>query len=132
MKSICFALAFVILVPPLCGCGPAEEPRYALHGTVKFKGQPIREGRIAFSNAAKGVHLNAEVGQDGSYEVTSYRGKGVPTGEYTVSILPSVLPSPPPRDLWPFIPMKYRNPATSGLTFTVAEGDNLFDVDMKP
>jgi len=131
MKIIYGAIVFVVFLPLLCGCGPGEEPRYALHGTVKFQGQPIREGRIAFSNAAKGVHLNADVGQDGSYEVTSYRGKGVPTGEYTVAILPSVLDAPPPRDLWPFIPKKYRDPTTSGLKTTVVEGDNLFDVDMK-
>ena len=31
------------------------------------------------------------------------------------------------------IPFRYRNPKTSGLTLTVAEGDNPpFDIDMKP
>ena len=133
MKPICLAIAAIMFVLPLCGCGGSkEEPRYTLHGTVMFKGQPIKEGRIAFSNPAKSINITTEIGQDGNYEVKSYRGKGVPTGDYVVAILPSVLPAPPPSDLWPFIPKKYRNSATSGLTFTVAEGDNVFDVDMEP
>jgi hypothetical protein len=126
------ACAATALASQLWGCGPAEEPRYEVHGTVRFQGQPIREGRVTLSNAAQGVHLNANVSPDGRYEVKTYRGKGLPTGEYVVSIQPPVREDPPVGDPWPFIPMKYRNPATSGLKLTVAEGDNPFDVDMTP
>jgi hypothetical protein len=129
LLAACAATALVALV---WGCGPAEEPRYEVHGTVRFQGQPIREGRVALSNTAKGVHLNANVNPDGTYEVKTYRGKGLPSGEYVVTVLPPVRDDPPVGDPWPFIPARYRNPATSGLKLTVAEGDNPFDVDMKP
>ena len=130
-SRLLIACAVTALAPLLWGCGPAEEPRYEVHGTVRFQGQPIREGRIALSNAARGVHLNANVNPDGTYEVKTYRGKGIPAGDYVVSILPPVLDAPPVGDPWPFIPTKYRDPATSGLKLTVTEGDNPFDVDMK-
>jgi hypothetical protein len=126
------ACAVTALAPLLWGCGRTEEPRYEVHGTVRFQGQAIREGRVALSNAAKGVHINADVNPDGTYEVKTYRGKGLPTGEYVVSILPPVRDNPPVGDPWPFIPMKYRNPATSGLKLNVSDGDNPFDIDMTP
>ena len=79
-ECLLLACAATALASLLWGCGPAEEPRYEVHGTVRFQGQPIREGRVTLSNAAQGVHLNANVSPDGQYEVKTYRGKGTSDG----------------------------------------------------
>jgi hypothetical protein len=80
----------------------------------------------------KGVVYSAKPDSDGRYEVKTIDGLGCAVGTYQVSIFPAPMVNPPiPFPAFPNIPSKYRGAETSGLTLTVKEGDNPFDVDMK-
>ena len=108
-------------------------------GKVTFQGQTVGEGVVCFSNAEQGVYINADLKPDGAYVVEMAEDFGLPEGDYLVAIMPRGVDVPiggsaPPPKARPFpnIPPQYRTPETSGLALTVKEGDNQFDVDMKP
>jgi hypothetical protein len=114
-----------------------SEPQGKVFGKITSAGQPLSGGRILFSNAAQGVHITAPVQPDGSYQLHTARGVGLPLGEYKVSVSPPPVeptmpgaPKPPPAPQVN-IPKKYTRPETSGLTLTVAEGENPFDIVME-
>lgn len=135
------ALAIGLLLAALClvqaGCKP-QEKLGRIGGKVTFQGQPVSEGIVVFSSAAKGVNMNATLKPDGCYEIIMAKGAGLPLGDYKVCV------SPPPTffDIgqpasaqvkeYPNIPKKYHGLETSGLTMTIQDGQNQFDIDMKP
>jgi hypothetical protein len=121
----------------LSGCGPRVE-RGRIFGKITYQGQPLTEGLILFSDAAHGVNMTADLKPDGTYEITTAEGKGLPLGTYKVCVCPPLVnptmgPGAPPKPKeYPNIPKKYRRYETSGLTLTVQQGKNPFDVEMKP
>jgi hypothetical protein len=122
----------------LSGCG-SEEVRGKITGKVTFQGKPLSEGRVLFSNDDKGIHMNGDVKSDGTYEIITAKGAGLPLGKYLVSVCPQLEPLPsgiarvaPKHKEYPNIPPKYREFQTSGLTLNVKEGVNQFSIDMKP
>lgn len=127
----CVALAAV-------GCGRGEVLG-KVSGQVKFRGRPVTEGVIVFSNAEKGVHITADLNREGRYIVEMAKGYGLPLGDYQVTINPPLPDTPPVGPIpkvkvkeYPDIPVKYRRAETSGLTLTVQAGENPFDVDLRP
>ena len=137
--TVLLVAALVLSWFGLAGCGGPSETLGKVAGKVTFQGEPVTEGVVIFSNQEKGVYMTAALGPDGSYTVEMAQGSGLPLGTYRVSIAP-----PPPNDrVGPVpkpikpgahsnIPQKYRKPDTSGLTLTVEQGENTFDVDMVP
>lgn len=130
-----FAAGFLLC---LAGCGSSEKMGRAF-GKVTFQGQPVPEGIISFSNREKGIFMTAKLNSDGSYELVTAQGRGLPLAAYQVAVNPPLVDAPlgpalgPPKlPLYPNIPEKYRKPESSGLTLTVRDGDNPFDVDMRP
>ena len=107
-------------------------------GKVTFQGQPVTEGMVLFSCIDKGVNMTAPLKEDGSYEIIMAKGAGLPLGAYKVCVSPPPVfypigtkaPSQPKQ--YPNIPAKYRNYQTSGLTMNIEDGENVFDIDMKP
>jgi hypothetical protein len=108
-------------------------------GKVTLQGKPVSAGRVYFRNTEKGICMGARLQEDGSYEVLTNQGRGLPLGDYQVSV------TPPPRTaslsekgfvesakLDVAIPPKYRDGKTSGLTLTVKEGENVLNIDMQP
>ncbi len=127
------ALAFSML---FCGCGESEV-RGRITGKVTFEGQAVPEGLVLFSNIEKGINMTSIIKPDGSYEVVTPKGKGLPTGTYQVSICPPRAKlvtgeAPPKIKQHANIPAKYRDFKTAGLSLTVQKGDNSFDIAMKP
>ncbi len=138
MKSLCnrsFSAA-ILLGVMLSGCkeGPARGP---VRGHVTLGDQPVRGATIAFENLTLGVTLTAVLNDDGTYEVKTYKGDGLPAGEYTVTVTPGrMLQSADeiplagknpekaiPKNPSP-IPVRYSSPSTSGLTADVKAGSN--------
>ena len=108
-------------------------------GKVTFQGQPVSEGLVLLVNAEQGIHLTAKLGEDGSFDVKSVSGAGLPPGTYQIAITPPRVEfpidpteAPPIIQEHPNIPGKYHNAARSGLTLVVKEGENRLDVDMTP
>jgi len=136
MHRISFLLPVVCLL--LSGCGSGEV-RGRVAGKVTFQGQPVSEGIVVFANDQQGVHMTADLKSDGSYQILTAKGAGLPLGTYAVSVCPplpnvvtGVFGKPPVKKPYPNIPAKYRSPKTSGLTLTVAQGENAFDINMTP
>lgn len=130
------ALALAAVVIPGCGRG---EVLGKVYGQVTFQGRPVTAGVIVFSNAEKGVHITADLTREGRYVVEMAKGYGLPLGDYQVAINPPLPDTPPVGPIpkskikeYPEIPPKYRRAEMSGLTLTVREGENPFDVDMRP
>jgi hypothetical protein len=110
-----------------------------VYGKVTFQGHPVTEGLLVFSNRVKGVHMTTELSADGSYELQTARGFGLPLGDYEIAVSARVanppmpgMPTPPPgSNTFSLIPKKYFRPETSGLRLTVVDGDNPFNIDIK-
>jgi hypothetical protein len=126
-----------ILAMAALGCS-REEVRGRIVGKITFRGQAVPEGRVFFSNGSRGINMGAKLKEDGSYEVLTAQGAGLPLGDYAVWVTPPPpVPLPigaPPQRAKSFdnIPPKYRTDKTSGLTLTAKEGENRFDIDMNP
>ncbi len=138
-----FSLRQSLVVGLLCisvasGCNrPAVVERGAVQGQVTFAGKPVTDGTIRFENVTGGISLNADLGPDGSYQLRSHEGVGLPPGTYQVAVVPRVAPAPeagqfvgvaPPGSTPPpeflDIPPKFRDVTTSGLTAKIAVGEN--------
>jgi hypothetical protein len=121
----------------LSGCKPSEKLG-RIGGKVTFRGKPVSEGIVLFSCIDKGVNMTAALAEDGSYEIIMAKGAGLPLGAYRVCVTPPPefypigQPAPPKPKQYPNIPAKYRNYQTSGLTVTVEDGENPFDIEMSP
>jgi hypothetical protein len=107
------------------------------------------------ANAKMTVRPYAKTGADGTFKLTSYvADDGAPIGDYTVIVQktggtadaddPDADPENPPSKGKPKtfaatvaalknsrLPAKYSNPTTSDLTFTVKDGPNQLDFDLK-
>ena len=132
-------VAGVVACVATLGCDRGETLG-KVSGKVTFQGQPLTNGLLVFSNRTKGVHMTAELSADGSYELQTARGFGLPLGDYEVAVSARIvdppmpgMPAPPPvSNTFSNIPKKYFRPETSGLRLTVVDGNNPFDIEMKP
>lgn len=132
--SMAFGMALLTLSATGCEHKP---PLGKVFGTVTYRGQPVSEGLIVFHDPGQGVHMTAQLQQDGSYKVVRADGEGLPVGTYQVAV------TPPPTDLpvgysskapaprkYVNIPQQFRSGATSGLTLKVEGEAHQFDVKM--
>lgn len=124
-----------------------EVKRYEVSGTVLRQGQAIAmpEFVIVFTNReTKRIGVGV-LDEQGRYRVHTYHESGLPAGKYDVVIsfpqgymlsqeqltsernVEDVLE----EKLAKFVPKKYRDPKTSGLTLTIVDRDVTFDVDMR-
>lgn len=137
----------IFLLPALlslCGCG-STEPRGTATGKVTMNGTPLQEGTISFENQAKGIALSGQIRPDGSFQLASHKGAGLPVGSYKIAISPAAMlqsadeiplvgknPKPPKDVSKSPIPEKYRKSSSSGLTAEVREGTNPpFEFELK-
>lgn len=135
--SLCWALLGIALH----GCGSGE-PKGRVFGKVSFGGQAVSEGLVIFSNGEKGIHMTGTLKSDGSYEILTTKGAGLPVGTYRVCVCPPPEEIPPisldgpakimPPKSYANIPKKYRDAGTSGLSLTIQQGENPFDIAMQP
>jgi hypothetical protein len=131
-------LLVALLGLALAGCGQRVE-RGRISGKITFQGQPVTEGIVLFCNSSQGVNMSAAIKPNGSYEIVTMEGAGLPLGAYRVSVCPPPeIPymgppgSQPKPKQYANIPKKYRRYETADLTLTVKSGANPFDIDMKP
>jgi hypothetical protein len=136
------AAILVLCVLALSGC---RRPKGTVSGTVTYKGEPVPSGTVAFFGPGDQV-ASVALRPDGTYEAS-----GVPLGEVKVTV---TTPPPPPSEeqlaknpmvqerrkgrnislpveKTVTVPAKYSRPATSGLSLTVTEGSQPYDIPLK-
>jgi hypothetical protein len=125
------------------GCGKSV-PSGTVTGKVMLEGKPVPEGCTVTFLSDKYTAVG-QVGAGGSYTLLDAGKPRVAAATYKVGVMPSTKPmsdaeyekmmtagttgatSTPPA----VIPEKFQNPATSGLSFTVKEGPNTIDIELK-
>ena len=150
MKRVFASLLLVASLMPLtAGCG-SSQPMGTVSGTVSYQGEPIQNGTIVFevdgARPATGKIVNGQI----TDVTTDVKGDGVPVG--TAKIAVTATDAPPeaaqetPAATDPgtqvdmsnymgsgaksIIPPHFNNPATSGLSFEIAAGDNTVTLDL--
>jgi hypothetical protein len=146
MKRIsccCWLLSLLALALPLSGCGPREyrlpETGATLEGKVTYAGKPVPAAMIIVAGESGGATGN--IGEDGRFlipnvpvgavklAVNTDAAKGQMIGQnmaqaYQASKEGKKAPAPRFLD----VPKKYHDPNASGLTTTIKEGVNTFDI----
>ncbi len=124
--------AFVLMASLACtGCGDDHPHTVTVQGTVIYQGQPLEGGELTFQplmTNTDGLRRPAtgQIATDGTYQLSTFsQGDGALPGEYHVAITSLVGPAPievvdggrSTRESR--IPLKYGNPASSGLRASV-------------
>jgi len=148
-------LALGLLLLPLTGCqgesSSFKGPKGTVTGKVTYNGNPVPMGcTVVFMHQEKAVPATGSISADGGYTLQMAGRQEVLAGTYKVSVSPPAKdavaadPSNPdaykafmtgktvkPAEEKPPFPKKYQTAETSGLTFTVKEGANTIDIDLK-
>ena len=110
--------------------------KVTVQGTISYKGQPLRSGLLKFVGPGA-TYSAASIQPDGKFIITDVvpgevkvgvmetpRGSGAPSSNDQKT---SSRPPPPPVSL----PEKYRNPETSGLTYTITPSTTELTIDIQ-
>jgi hypothetical protein len=94
-------------------------------GKVTYKGTAITEGEVNFFSKEKGVGGVTKIDPAGVFTLPD----GLTPGQYAVYVTPPLPAPPPPGTPMPPqtpspIPLKARDPATSGVTVALKGGSN--------
>jgi hypothetical protein len=143
-RSLLCCAVLAGLLAGLAGCSSSAPPRGKVRGRVTLGPTPLSNATIYFDDGAGGG-VGAPLGPDGSYEVKTYRGEGLPAGTYKVTLSPGRImepgekpppaaqtaQKPPGPNTAAGIPEKFRQASSTPLTIKVEAGDNQpFDFDL--
>lgn len=142
MRILNRVVSFVLIVGLLAlwsaGCADDNKGRMEVSGTVKLKGQPLKEGTIQFQPISGGANSTMSGGMisNGRYKVP--KTAGLAAGKYKVLITAGdgstpIDPTVPPGPTGNFvskeqIPAEYN--VDSKQEVQVKEGLNVFDYDI--
>jgi len=123
----------VAVLAGLSGCGGTYDS--AVTGKVTLDGNAVPRGVVAYQPSSGGPAAYATI-ENGSYVIYTGREKGLPSGDYQVTVVanePSAEKSakggpPPPGKL--ITPLWYRSKDTSGLKYTVQHGSNEINLEL--
>jgi hypothetical protein len=129
------ALVAVISAWSAIGCGGPYDA--SVSGLVSLDGSTITRGTVTFASVDGGPTAYARIDSGGKFVVRTGREKGLPAGEYAVSVVANEAPAiketaeggPPPAGK-PITPPWYRSQRTSGLRFMVETGSNEIDLEL--
>ena len=120
-----------IVSAALAGCDPAPSPATG-SGRVLYQGTALPMGEVNFFSAEKGVGGIAKIDGSGEFKLPD----GLLPGRYAVYVTPPVpTPQPPGTPAAPppsvNIPLRARDPATSGIVVALESGGNDVVVELK-
>ena len=136
MKLFVIVMSGGFLCGVLFGCSDSNQPSIVpVSGQVMVNSKPASNTIITFADTEKGFAAIATIAADGSYQIQSQYGNGVPPGEYLVSVSPpstrdeldQTIPLPPGTAK---IPQKYHAPQTSKLKAEVKAGETTYDFNL--
>jgi hypothetical protein len=129
-RLLCSVLLGSFLLVAALGCGESVS---TVSGEVKVNDKPLPDGIISFASQGKKKKVREGIIKDGKYSVSD-----VPVGDTIVTVKETstmTAPAPakgssktatPPKPTT-LIPAKYGDPRTSGLTYTVQAGENVYN-----
>jgi hypothetical protein len=141
------------LVALAAGCGGGTTPRAVVKGKVTFGAGPVSKGQISFFSVSDPASVGTGEIVDGNYEV-----KDAPVGEVKITVVSAMTaigagmrPVPRPKDVGGMpsdmapeddakhpggrgtpVPDKYKDFATTDLTYTVQRGEQEHNIPLKP
>jgi hypothetical protein len=150
-SRIVLALAFVGVIG--CSSKVSHPPTAKVTGKVEEKGKPVSGASVFFVPTTQGVQAAfGTTDESGNYQLTTFEpNDGAMPGAFKIKVTKFDKPptatqvfkdsdeeiryyqenpkaAQPPKSL---VPTKYTNEATSGLTFTVGNGPNTYDIELK-
>jgi hypothetical protein len=134
--SLRVLLGFGLLL--VAGCGGDPNARQSVSGTIRFKGQPLDQGRIQFVPAVKGPSEAGATIENGRYTIP--HNLGLVAGSYKVAIfsydrqgakvISEEIPGDPvAKQFKERIPAKY-NAQTELTAVVTGKGSNTFDYNL--
>jgi len=127
-------LAAVVALCSVAGCGggPKAPECAPVKGSAKYKNKPLAEAMIVFHRVGGDVEGNqkpmATTDANGNFSLTTFhQNDGAPPGEYAITVelrAPVVVGEEVIRNGPNLLPKRYSQPDSSGLKYTVVEGDN--------
>jgi len=134
-----FTAVLLFLLLPACG-KVAKNPTGEVSGKVTYKGAPLPCGTVTFFGADN-ESTSAPIGSDGSYSASA-----VPLGNVSITVATPPPGVPPERaaknpqmvrkgfkgstEKTVAIPLKYSRLGGSGLSFTVKEGSQTYNIPL--
>jgi hypothetical protein len=112
----------------LAGCTSGLKPVHPIRGKVLFRGKPADSALVVLNPVGetdtKAVRPQGTVSKDGVFEISTYGEKnGAPAGDYAVSFVWLIEDARTKRE-WSPLPVRFMNPAQSGVKVTIREGSN--------
>ncbi len=126
-----FPMLAVMACLLLPGCGDGVQ-KGQVAGTLTLQGKPVSQGSVVFFREAGVPAGMGDLNAAGEFQV----GEPLPVGTYMVAFHfddgeVAGAPEPSQGGPKPQVPAKYWSETTSGLTVTVAPGDNRFPLEMQ-
>lgn len=143
VASVC-----VMLSAAGCSGGDPNMPKLGkVYGKVMYKGKPAEGGHIVFTpssdkGGASGQSATGEIGPDGSFELTTFNtGDGAILGQHIATVTLTekgyVMPKPKADSTIDYklpkieSPKKYATADKSPLRYTIVEGKNEINIELK-
>ena len=131
--TLCLMLTVLLTA---CGSSVEEVPTGTVSGTVTLGGKPLSGARVNFISGTAGAGAYADLQQDGTYTIS----EPITAGDYKVYLSSPGLGDAPPdesgnkelKDALKDVPQKYQSDQTTELQTVIKEGENTFDIDLKP
>ena len=131
----CLAFFILSLVLSLVGCTPSDRlPTAPVSGRVTLDGRPLEMGSVTFvPQDGSGRPATGSIQSDGSYRLGTYDDDdGALLGLHKISVVCREPRGLPPNDGGgqSLISLKYSNPGTSELEYTVKDSSNEFNIEL--
>lgn len=122
----CLALLLIFV---LTGCGGTYDS--TVSGIVTLDGEPLGRGRVTFYPTTPGPPCIGTINGQGRYEISTGLEEGLPSGEYTITVVANAPPEqsegerggPPPAGKL-LTPAWYKTKQHSGLKKSIQPGAN--------
>jgi hypothetical protein len=127
VRSLPVPVLLLLLI--LAGCSSSKNSAYEVSGKVTYQGTPLPGGTITFQSTSD----KDKVGRTGINEDGSYKLGNAPVGDVKIYFIGPSRPSDTSKGKAPPVKLdaKYLKPETSGVAYTVKEGVQTFDIDLK-
>ena len=128
-------IPLVVVLAMTLGCGGTYDA--TVSGVVTLDGSPLSRGQVMYYPVSSGSPGIGRIDQQGNYTVTTGLEKGLPSGQYEVTVVANEPPKqsqgerggPPPAGKL-ITPAWYKTRQHSGLNFTVEQGANEIDLPL--